>query len=423
MKSADNWADSADGIKVAYVLLWFPLASETFVFREISALTQEGLNILVFTLYGKFLKGCSEKMKNWPGPVYRMGSRAFFRILFAWLRAFRKRPAFVWQLMRKGLFRKMRNLEALGENIWSFFAGFLLAEKCVEEKINLIHSAWANGPATAAWIASQLSGIPFAFTGRAGDIYPEDGLLTEKCRDATFIRTNNAANVNWLQSFCPKAEKEKVRLVYNRFIFGSDFSEKIPMPNLPPKILAVGRFVRTKGFPDLLTALARLRRENYPVQLTLIGDGAWRRRLLRQIKRQRLEDYVKMPGFIPNDLLIEHMRNHDLLVVPSVVHANGDRDGIPNVIMEALSLGLPVVATDVCGIGEVVRTGQTGLLTPQRRPDLLAVGIRKMLANPEESRRLAQAGNRLVREMFNPSKNTASLLSLYKAAAQSGGNG
>lgn len=423
MNQAEKVQSQCLNLRIAYVLLWFPLASETFVFREIAALVNAGLDIKVFTLYGRALKGCTEKMKNWSGPVYRMGVRAFFLIFFAWLRALRKRPGFVWRLMRKGLFRKMRNLEALGENIWSFFAGFLLAEKCLEENINLIHSAWANGPATAAWIASQLSGIPFAFTGRAGDIYPEDGLLAEKCADAVLIRTNNAANVKWLASFCPALAQDKVKLVYNSFTFAPADSQRKQHKSGPWRILAVGRFVRTKGFPDLLTAITRLRRENFPVTLTLVGDGSWRGRLEEQIRRQGLQDYVEMPGFVPNDKLVSFMLDHDMLAVPSVVYKNGDRDGIPNVIMEALSLDLPVVATDVCGIGEVVQNNRTGALVPQRKPALLARAIRQILELEDRGESLAKAGNELVRIMFSTSKNTQALIELYCMAAGTGKNG
>ncbi|MDE7241720.1 glycosyltransferase family 4 protein [Desulfovibrio sp.] len=401
---------------MAYVLLWFPLSSETFIFREIVQLRQLGLDIRVYTMYGAALRGCSREMRDYAGPVTRMGAAALFRILGAFFRALRKRPRFIWRLMREGFFRRMRNLEALGENLWCFMAGFLLAEDCQRDGIALLHSSWANGPATAAWVASRLTGIPFAFTGRAGDIYPEDGLLREKSRDARFIRTNNAANVDWLSRFCPPGEVGKVRLVYNSLTFTERAPCEIPMQP-PYRLLAVGRFARTKGFPELLTALARLRRERVPVRLTLVGDGAWRGRLTRRVKRLGLTDCVEMPGFVPHDELARYMRTHDMLVVPSVVHSNGDRDGIPNVIMEALSMTMPVVATDVCGIAEVIRNGETGLIVPQRDPAALADAIRAMLADRGRAQAMARAGRALVEAMFDRERNIAALRDLYAEAA------
>lgn len=398
--------------RVAYVLLWFPLSSETFIFREIVQLEQLGMEIFVYTLYGKALKGCSREMKAYDGPVLRLGIRAFLRIWPAFFSAFKNSPYEVFSLLREGFFRRMRNLEALGENLWSFMSGFLLASQCRKDNIQLIHAPWANGPATAAWVASKLTGIPFAFTGRAGDIYPEDGLLREKSRDACFIRTNNAANVKWLEKYCPVDEKAKIKLVYNSLTFTQ--SNECEMPMRPPfHILAIGRFARTKGFPYLLTAVARLKREGFPVYLTLVGDGSWKRKLLSMRRRLGLEEHVDMPGFVPHDMLRKFMHSHDLLVVPSVVHNNGDRDGIPNVIMEALSQCMPVIATEVCGIGEVIRDGETGFLVPQRDPRALALAIRNMLENRERARKMAVAGKKLVEEMFDMNKNIPALHNLY----------
>lgn len=402
---------------MAYVLLWFPLSSETFIFREIVQLRELGLDIRVYTTYGAALRGCSREMRDYAGPVSRMGVAAFFRIWGAFFRALRRGPRLVWRLMREGFFRRMRNMESLGENLWCFMAGFLLAEWCRRDGVELIHSSWANGPATAAWVASRLTGIPFAFTGRAGDIYPEDGLLREKSRDARFIRTNNAANVDWLRCFCPPGQEDKVRLVYNSLTFTEREPCAVAM-RAPYRLLAVGRFARTKGFPELLTAMARLRRERVPVRLTLVGDGAWRGRLLRQIKRLGLEDCVDMPGFVPHDELRRYMQTHDMLVVPSVVHTNGDRDGIPNVIMEALSMGMPVVATDVCGIAEVIRDGETGLLVPQRDPAALASAVRRLLADRDRARAMGAAGRTLVESMFDRRRNIASLADLYVQAGR-----
>lgn len=404
--------------KIAYVLLWFPLASETFIFSEIENLRSRNLDVSVYSMYGQASRGLSEQMSHWHGPVCRFGAKSTSRIWRAFWRAFRSQPAQVWKLMKEGLFRRMRNLESQAENTWCFMAGFLLAEECRAAGIGLIHSAWANGPATAAWIASRLSGIPFAFSGRAGDIYPEDGLLREKARDATFIRVNNAANIQWLQKFCPPDQKDKVKLIYNGLTFPACRKAARKKDSDVFRLLAVGRFARTKGFPELFTALARLKRERLPVSLTLIGDGSWKRKLLELRKRMGLEDMIEMPGFVPNDMLSAYMAGHDLLVVPSVIHTNGDRDGIPNVIMEASCSGLPVVATDVCGISEVIRNSETGWLVPQRDPAALANAIREAMESPEKASTLAYNAMQLVIRMFDSQKNGEALASLYLHATE-----
>lgn len=341
-----------------------------------------------------------------------MGLRVFFKLWGAFFRAVRRDPGTVRQLMREGFFRRMRNVESLGENLWCFMAGFLLAEQCRADGITLIHAAWANGPATAAWVASRLTGIPFAFTGRAGDIYPQDGILREKSRDALFIRTNNLANVRWLQSFCRPDQRDKVRHIYNCLTFTRSEKCRLAMQK-PYRLLAVGRFARTKGFPELLTAMARLQRERVPVRLTLVGDGLWRRRLSALRKRLHLTDVVDMPGFVPHDQLRDFMQNHDALIVPSVVHRNGDRDGIPNVIMEALSHWH---AGDRHGRLRHCRGDQGRRNRPAsaaKRSQALALAVRRILEDKEQARRMAEAGQALVQRMFDGDANITALRDLY----------
>ena len=120
-----------------------------------------------------------------------------------------------------------------------------------------------------------------------------------------------------------------------------------------------------------------------------------------------------MPGFIPHDQICGYMLDHDILIMPSVVHTNGDRDGIPNVIMEALSHRMPVIATDVCGIAEVVEDGVTGLLVPQRDARALADAVRRMVEDRDHAQSMAEAGRERVTRMFDRERNIATLLDLY----------
>ncbi|MDR2695101.1 MAG: glycosyltransferase, partial [Deltaproteobacteria bacterium] len=330
--------------RMAYVLLWFPRASETFIFREICALRDLGLPISVYTMYGSSMRGCTAAMRAYGGPLARFGLAALGRMALAFCKEVFCRPRNTIALMRRCLLRRMRDWETQGENTWCFFAGFALAALARRDGIELLHAPWANGPCTAAWVASGLTGIPFAFTGRAGDMYPSDGLLREKLEACLFARTNTAANARYLASHAPAGHADKIVLVYNALTLAEELPAR-PAAEPPYKILAVGRFARTKGFADLLTAMARLQREAFPCRLTLVGDG-WLRVALRNLRaRLGLEDCVSMPGFLPHDRMAELLASHHMLAAPCVVTETGDRDGIPNVLIEALSQGLPVVAT------------------------------------------------------------------------------
>jgi glycosyltransferase involved in cell wall biosynthesis len=398
--------------RVAYVQLWFPRASETFVFREVCALRELGLPIYIYTMYGSGMRGCSEDMRGYDGPLVRLGCSALGRIMLAFFKELFRRPTHTFALMRRCLIRRMRDWETVGENSWCFFTGFALAELAKRDGIELLHAPWANGPCTAVWVASQLTGIPFAFTGRAGDMYPPDGLLREKLAACLFVRTNTAANVDYLASHAPAGHEAKIVLVYNALTLSRELLTKATAKP-PYKVLAVGRFARTKGFAGLMTAMARLKRESFPCRLTLVGDG-WLRVALRNLRaRLRLEDCVSMPGFVPHDRMPELLASHHMLVAPCVVTETGDRDGIPNVIIEALSQGVPVVSTNVSGIGEVVLNNKTGLLIEQRDPRALADAIKTLATNRGQALAMAEEGKRLVRRMFNPQTNIQALYTLY----------
>jgi glycosyltransferase involved in cell wall biosynthesis len=398
--------------RVAYVLLWFPRASETFVFREVCALRDLGLPIHIYTMYGTGMRGCSEAMRVYDGPLMRFGFSAIGRIALAFCKELFCRPQHTLALMRRCLLRRMRDWETMGENSWCFFAGFALAVLARRDGIELLHSPWANGPCTAVWVASQLTGIPFAFTGRAGDMYPPDGLLQEKLDACLFARTNTAANVRYLAFHAPAGHEDKVVLVYNALTLPRELPVRARVEP-PYRILAVGRFARTKGFACLMTAMARLKRESFPCSLTLVGDG-WLRATLRSLRaRLHLEDCVFMPGFVPHDKMLALLEGHHMLAAPCVVTETGDRDGIPNVIIEALSQGMPVVATNVSGIGEIVLHNKTGLLIDQRDPRALADAIRILATRREQALAMAEEGKRLVRRMFDPQTNIQALYTLY----------
>jgi len=397
---------------MAYVLLWFPRASETFVFHEVCALRDLGLSVHIYTMYGAGMRGCSEVMRAYDGPTERFGLGSLGRIALAFFKELAFRPGHTFALMRRCLLRRMRDWETMGENSWCFFAGFALAELARRDGIELLHSPWANGPCTASWVASQLTGIPFAFTGRAGDMYPPDGLLKEKLAACLFVRTNTAANVRYLSSHISAEHEGKVVLIYNALTLPKELPARTTAEP-PYKILAVGRFARTKGFAYLMTAMARLKRESFPCHLTLVGDG-WLRASLRNLRaRLRLEDCVSMPGFVPHDKMLALLESHHMLAAPCVVTETGDRDGIPNVIIEALSQGMPVVATNVSGIGEIVLHNKTGLLIDQRNPRTLTDAIWTLATDRTQAFAMAQEGKRLVRRMFDPQTNIQALYTLY----------
>lgn len=403
--------------KTAYILLWYPLSSETFIFREVENARAAGMPFQVYTLYGPAGKHLSPEMQRIAPSVKRLGAAAIPIILLDLLWSLLRRPATTWRILTQVPWRRWSCLEVAGENIWAMLAGFTLARRFRADGIEHIHAGWANGPATAAWIASRLSGIPFSFSARAGDIFPQDGALPDKLRGAAAIHTNNKANIAYLASLVPEAAG-KIHQIYNSLTLTGRECASVHMEP-PYRLLAVGRFCRTKGFEVLIDACAILSRRGFPYQLTLVGAGLpWPTAVIRRrIRVHGLRARVFLPGFVAHDRMSELYAGSDIFIMPSVIHPTGDRDGIPNVIMEALAHRLPVVATNVSGIPEVVVDGVTGLCVPQRDPQALADAIMAMAADRDRALAMADAGQKRVREMFDPAANTRAILQFYERLA------
>jgi glycosyltransferase involved in cell wall biosynthesis len=407
--------------KVAYVLHWFPEPSETFIFNEVHYLHSRGLDLRVFTLYGALKSNLSPEMVSFAIRPERLGMRYIPRLPHAMVFWRGLRPGTFHELFRHIPCRRWSDLEMAGEFLWGFFCGFELARRCVEENIAHIHAPWANGPATAAWVASLLSGIPFSFAAHATDIYPPDGALAEKISASCFVRTNNQANVEHLSGQALSEEdRRKITLVYNGHPVRVSAAAKVVME--PPfRLLAVGRFVRKKGFDVLLKACQILKNKGLPIELTLAGDGPEGRRLKSLSRKLGLGDGVAFPGFVPYERVPGLLDGADVFIMPSIVDASGDRDGLPNVIMEALLQKVPVVATNVCGIAEVIRDGVTGFLVPQNDPLALAHAIVEMTRDRDRALRMAQAGHDLVVERFAPDRCFNTVRELLERGALVGG--
>lgn len=399
------------GPRVAYILLWFPEPSQTFVLNEVNTLARLGLDLKVYTLYGPRPSDRVSGMADAAAPVQRLGLAASWMLLKELARLRPRWGAGAARFVAGVIARRWRSLETAGEALWAVLAGVYLARIFVSDGITHIHAPWADGPATAAWVASRLTGIPFSFSARAGDIYPADGALTEKIQVATFVRINNQANLSYLAGLAG-GETNKIHLIYNGVAIKD--CPLAPAPMAPPiKIVALGRFVRTKGFDVLLRAARILTSKGMDLHLTLAGWGP--RGLLWKALAFRLglKSRVSFPGFIPYNQVPRLFAGADVFVMPCVVHSSSDRDGIPNVIMEALLHRLPVVASDVAGIREVIQDRQTGLLVPQQDPIALAQAISTMVEDRQAALAMAQRGRDLVLRQFDTEENHRELLKLF----------
>ena len=402
--------------RIAYVLLWFPKASETFIFREVANLWKMGLQLKVFSLYGSLSRDLSPEMLLAAPRVETLGlpylARAWKDVLYWWGR----KPGVTWHLFKTARFRRWRHPEREGESLWGALGGLHLARRCLEDKITHIHAPWACGPATAAWMASHLTGIPFSFTGRAHDIFTPDNLLPEKLRDALFVRCESKAVMHHLAQLTG-GDTSKFRLTYN----GVPLTAQAPAParmQPPYRLLALGRLVATKGFDVLIQASRILQDAGVDLHLTLAGAGPQGWRLKRLARKLGLADRISFPGFIRYDKVAEQFGAADVFIMPCIVDSSGNRDGLPTVILEALLHRVPVIATDVAGIGEVIEDGVTGLLIPPGDPQALAGAVLRMVRHRNAALEMAGRGRARVLTEFNPEANHRRVLELFQEAGQ-----
>lgn len=400
--------------RTAYLTLWFPLPSETFVFYEVEGLCRRGLPVSVISLYGLRTKDLTARMLNAPIPVQRLGVAALGRVLGAAARRILRQPGLCLGLLRTVLCRRWRDMEMFLENLWAGVCGFYLADQCRKQGIQHLHAAWATGPATAAWMVRQLENIPYSFTARAGDVRPPDGFLGEKLADCAFARADSSFNMPHMASFLPEAQHQKLHLIYNGRTMEARAQAAVPMRR-PCRVLAIGRLVETKGFQFLVDATRLLRDDGVDVRVTIAGSGRWMQNLRRRIAFQGLDDCISMPGFVTHDNIADLILDSDMLVMPCIVQkGTEDSDGLPTVIVEAMCHGLPVVSTDVASVGDVVVDGETGYLVPQRDARRLADAMRRLMDDRENALRMAANARERVAHMFCPETNLNRMHDLFK---------
>ena len=399
-------------MRTAYILLWFPAPTETFIFREVTNLKRFGLPLRVFTLYGAKTDRLSAEMREAAIDVERLGWRSLMKLAGGIRYWWRRKPDVVKELLLSIRSLHWSDVEKSAESVWALLASFELARRFEAQGIEHIHAPWASGCATAAWAAARLTGRPFTFTARAWDIYPPDGLIRAKIGDAALVRTETAANVRHLSAFAD-GRLDKFRVTYNGVPLQAERDAAVAM-RAPYRLLAVGRFVRKKGFDQLLRAARLLSDGGIDFHLTIAGDGLLRWRLKWLAHHLGIAERVSFPGFVPHDAVAALFAASDIFIMPCVVAPSSDRDGLPTVILEALLHRVPVVTTAVSGIPELIEDGVTGLLVGERDPAAIAAAVRRLIDDREEALAMAERGRARVRQQFDPERNHRDILTLYQ---------
>ena len=397
-------SNAESGPKVAVILKGWPRLSETFIAQEIAGLEARGVALELWSM-----RRPTDKARH---PVHdRVAGRVVYlpeyleddprRVFAAWLKA-RHLPGFA-AAYAKFLADYRRDRTANRVRRWG--QALVLAAE-LPDTIERLYAHFLHTPASVTRYAATMCGLPWSVSAHAKDIWTSEPWdVSEKLEDCAWLVTCTNIGLQRLKALAPRPEK--LRLVYH----GLDFAHlPPPPPPRPPRdgsnpadpvvILSVGRKVAKKGYDDLLNALALLP-ANLNWRFEHVGGGDLSDALKAQAASLGVADRCVWQGAQPQKAVFAALARADLFVLASKTAADGDQDGLPNVLMEAAHQGLPLVSTQAAAIGEFVEDGETGLLVPPAAPRELAVALGRMIADPMLRQRLAQRAGEVVRTRFS----------------------
>lgn len=287
-----------------------------------------------------------------------------------------------------------------------------LAVRLRDDGVAHLHAHFISTPADVGELVARLTGVPFSISAHAKDIYLSDPAdLRRKLAAARFTVTCTEDNRRTLAAIAPGA---RIRRMYHGIDLGAFHPRLRRATSGPPLVLAVGRLRPKKGLDTLIDACHRLRARGAQFRCEIVGYGEERERLLAQIERAGLADRIVLPGKLMREQVIERYAAAAVFVQPSRVAADGDRDGIPNVLLEAMAMALPVVASRVAGIPELVADAHNGLLVEPDQPRALADAIEWLLQDPVRAARLGHAARARVSDAFDNDRNLHVLTDLLE---------
>ncbi|MFT3877371.1 MAG: glycosyltransferase family 4 protein [Propioniciclava sp.] len=391
--------------KIGYVLKMYPRFSETFIVSEILAREAAGEQIVVYSLRPPAGTRFHAELARVQAPAHQVPRASSARGFWASWASAGDDPA-----LATGISRALPLLLAAAHD--DAEQAIAVARMALAHGVTHLHAHFASTATTVARLAAAIAGLPYSFTAHAKDIFhagvdPAD--LQAKLRDAHHAVTISDYNRRHLRSTFGPDACARLRLVRNGL-------ELDRFPYLPrtqpapvPRLLAVGRLVEKKGFALLVDAVARLRDRGIVCTLDIVGDGPLREPLAEQIARLDLSDRVWLRGPRTQSEVGAMLRGHDLFVAPFVVGSDGNADGLPTVLLEAMASGIPCVAAAVTAVPEVIRDGETGWLVPTGDVDALTDALIAALNAGAESARITDAAQRLVRRMHDSRAQAATL--------------
>lgn len=398
-----------------YVFSQFPSVSETFLLREINALAAAGMRIQVLALARGKEGPVHDSAKPWlkRGVMYRPP----FRSRRLWTGALG--AAVLWPagclsaaVMAIGLLR--HHPARVREIVVSLFTAAYFAWVLPHSEVGHVHAAFASVPATVGLFLAEILGLSFSFAAHARDLFTDEAsFLDLKAREAEFAVTCTEVGYHHLREHFPVRARSRLHLVRHGVDLAR-FSPQIKGLHHRPFILSAGRLVPKKGFPHLLRAAAALVGRDFDFDLHIFGSGPQEEELHQLINGLQLRDCVHLHSAVTETRMLAAYQEADVFVLASVQAPDGDNEGVPNVLVEALAMQVPTVATRTGGIPEIIQHGVTGLLAEPGDHVDLANQLQRLLTDSSLRSALAAGGRLRVEREYDLRKNTRRLYDLLR---------
>ncbi len=395
-------------IKLAYLFTTFPQSTETFLQREVLAMQARGLELRVYSLFGGGgdFNGIA---------VRRFSMWRLFELLWIipWVAATRWD---VFGILWNGLWtRRAPSWLNFWENmLGAGFAGVFQWE-FRRDPPDLIHAAWGGAPATGAWILHRLNGHRFSAAAHAYDIYEHGGdwWLDEKLADARFIHTST--EMGRASLIARGHDAARVRLI-RRGLETFPICKPLRPARSPLRLVCIARLVPKKGLDHQLRIYAALRDAGVAFEARIVGEGPERVRIEALRRELGLDGMVTLTGHLAQPEVWSQLARADCLLHTGVVAASGDRDGLPNVIPEAMAAGVVVLTTPHAATTEAISAGETGFVCREDAPAEWVEALRRVATDDALAERLRRAARRWTEAHFDAHRNAAVLHACFEEA-------
>lgn len=394
---------------IALLFTTFPKTSETFLQRDVTALQAKGLNLKLYSLWGGggVFNGLPVRSFN----KWRLIE--VFLVIIPWNCL--RRPRLMRDLFEGVFTRRAPSWLNFWENmLGAGFAGSLAREMRLDPPA-LVHGTWAGAPATAGWVLWRMFGWPYSVGAHAYDLYEHGGdwWLLEKLQHARFIHTSTEMGRRELVARGVLPEKI---VCIRRGLDTFPVFKPLRPDRRPLRLLSIARFVPKKGLDYQLHIYAALKEAGIAFEARIVGEGPLRELLEQQAAQLQLTGEVKFTGQLAQPEVWAQLGWADVLLHTGIVTPSGDRDGLPNVIPEAMAAGVLVVTSPVAATTEAISQERTGLVADVDLPLAWVVALRRLGADDKLAETLRSAARRWVEENYDAHRNTARLVDCFKKA-------